>query len=136
MWCHLVYRGGAVTDDKAPDEGGNILAGHAGMSEQVLMKQIMIAVSEHGGRVWRNNSGAYKDAKGHFIRYGVASPGGSDLIGYTRRGQFLAIEVKYGRTAVTSEQRRFVESVRAAGGVGVIAYTIEDVLEALERKHD
>lgn len=104
------------------------------MSEQVLMKQIMVAVSEHGGRIWRNNCGAYKDARGHFIRYGVASPGGSDLLGYTRDGRFLAVEVKYGRTPVTDEQRRFVDAVKAAGGVGVIAYCIEDVLEALERR--
>lgn len=105
------------------------------MSEQALIKQIMVAVSQRGGRLWRNNCGAYKDTRGHFIRYGVANPGGSDLIGYTHDGRFLAVEVKYGRTATTVQQAAFVAAVDAAGGVGVVAHCLDDVILALTKQN-
>lgn len=101
------------------------------MSEQALIKQIMVAVSQRGGRVWRNNIGAYKDARVYYVRYGVCNPGGSDLLGYTHDGRFLAIEVKYGRTPTTPQQQAFVDAVNAAGGVGVVAHCLDDVIAAL-----
>ena len=63
--------------------------------EQNIQKLIMLALSEAGCLVWRNNVGSYTTVDGAFIRYGVGGVGGSDLIGiYKPTGQFLAIEVK------------------------------------------
>lgn len=104
------------------------------MTEAVLSREIMLAVSRVGARLFRNNVGQLQDIDGRWIRYGVCNPGGSDLIGWTADGRFLAVEVKHGRTVTTSQQIRFVEAVRKSGGVGVIARSVEDVLQALGSK--
>ena len=118
------------------------------MSESELQREIMKAVTEAGGRVFRNNTGL-----GWVGRTGVkhetdgtvtvmihgARPlhaglcvGSSDLIGYYR-GRFLSIEVKVGRHVITDAQENFLEQVRAAGGIAVCARSVDEVLDALRR---
>lgn len=104
------------------------------MTEPALIREILTAASRVGARLFRNNVGQLQDIEGRWIRYGVCNPGGSDLIGWTADGRFLAIEVKAGRTVTTSQQIRFVEAVAKAGGVGIIARSVEDVMRALGSK--
>lgn len=105
------------------------------MSETLLQHDIMKAVTETGGRLFRNNIGAWEWAPGMFVRYGVCNPGGSDLIGWTSTGKFLAVETKSvgGRTDKKrrEQQENFIAQVNAAGGIGIIARSVEDVLEVL-----
>jgi hypothetical protein len=81
--------------------------------------------------LFRNQSGQYQ-AEGRWIRYGIANPGGSDLIGWTtvevtpemvgrKVAIFSAIEVKTPTGRPTLEQTRFIEAVRRAGGIACIA---------------
>jgi len=93
---------------------------------------------EHGSgpaRLWRNNTGALKDATGRLVRYGLC-PGSSDLIGLRTRiiteadlghrfAQFVAIEVK-DRGRATPEQQAFIAMVQAAGGLAGIARSVDD----------
>ena len=76
------------------------------MNEMNRLRAIMLGLSTPGVRLFRNNCGALKDADGRLIRYGVANPGGSDLIGWRsltvtpdmvgrKLAVFLAIEVKH-----------------------------------------
>lgn len=83
-------------------------------------------------RLWRNNSGKLPDPRtGRWVQFGVASPGGSDLIGYRtititpdmvgrRIAVFTAIEVKTATGRATPAQRNFIEHIRAAGGISAI----------------
>lgn len=97
--------------------------------ETVLQGKIMIALSEAGHRGLRNNSGAYKCPKsGRLVRYGVGSPGGSDLIGWSKDGRFLAVEVKTAKGRATKEQLAFIAAVRASGGYAGIARSVEDAI--------
>jgi hypothetical protein len=107
------------------------------MNEMNRLRAIMLGLSTPGVRLFRNNCGALKDAEGRLIRYGVANPGGSDLIGWRSVtvtpdmvGQnlavFLAIEVKGERTRVTDQQRNFLDRVKADGGLAGVARTVED----------
>lgn len=109
------------------------------MSEQRIQQAIRIALSEGGCRVFRNNCGAYKDAEGRFVRYGVASPGGSDLIGWKsvtvthdmlgqRLAVFVAVEVKGPKTPVRPEQTNFIERVIEAGGFAGVARSTQEAL--------
>lgn len=98
---------------------------------------------EHGAgpaRLWRNNTGALKDAQGRLVRYGLC-PGSSDLIGLRTRiitesdlghrfAQFVAIEVK-DRGRLTPEQERFITMVQAAGGLAGVARSPEDARDIL-----
>lgn len=101
------------------------------MKESNLLKLCQLEASKHGAVTLRNNIGAYKHAKGYFIHYGVGGSGGSDLIGWTRDGRFLAIETKIIGRNPTPEQVNFLAQVNKAGGIGILAYSVEDVTKAL-----
>ena len=77
------------------------------------------------------------------MKYGVANPGGSDLIGWVtvvvdqsmvgkKVAVFTAIEVKTPGVATTPEQAAFVKAVRASGGVGEVVRSVEEGIAALE----
>lgn len=113
------------------------------MNEMNRLRAIMIGLSTPGVRLFRNNCGALKDADGRLIRYGVANPGGSDLIGWKsvtitpemvgqKLAVFLAIEVKGERTRVTDQQRNFIERVRLDGGIAGVARSVDDALAITE----
>lgn len=88
--------------------------------------------SQVGMRLSRNNCGRLRDKWGSYVSFGVFSPGGSDLIGFTpvtitaehvgrKVAVFTAVELKCGKTKVTSTQHHFIESVKENGGIAVIA---------------
>lgn len=97
-------------------------------SEADIQRACMIEASNCGAIVWRNNTGAYNDGD-RFIRYGLCK-GSSDLIGIYE-GRFLAIEVKTPKGRATKHQMNFLNAVNAAGGIGFIAKSPEDVKKHL-----
>lgn len=113
------------------------------MNEMNRLRAIMLGLSTPGVRLFRNNCGALKDAEGRLIRYGVANPGGSDLIGWRSvtvtpdmLGQkiavFLAIEVKGERGKATDAQVNFISRVKADGGLAGVARSIDDALGIIQ----
>lgn len=103
--------------------------------EAKVQNDIRIACGAGPARLWRNNTGALKDAAGRLVRYGLC-PGSSDLIGLRQItitpdmvGQtvavFTAIEVK-DRGRATPEQQAFITMVQAAGGLAGIARSVDD----------
>jgi hypothetical protein len=64
------------------------------------------------------------------VRYGF--PGCADILGQMADGRFLAIEVKAARGQATEAQVAFLLQVRRAGGVAILARSIEDVQAGLE----
>jgi hypothetical protein len=108
----------------------------AGRSDELAVQNAIRL--EHGtgpARLWRNNTGALKDAQGRLVRYGLC-PGSSDLIGLRTItitpdmvGQtvavFTAIEVK-DRGRPTPEQLGFIAMVQSAGGLAGVARSTDD----------
>ena len=105
------------------------------MSEGVLMRKIQAALRK-SCVLFRNQSGAYK-AGNTYIRYGIANPGGADLIGWTqitvtpdmvgrKVAVFCALEVKTPRGRTTKEQELFISAVRNAGGIAEIVRSEEE----------
>jgi hypothetical protein len=94
-------------------------------------------------RLWRNNSGKLPDPRtGRWVQFGVASPGGSDLIGYRsititpdmvgqRVAVFTAIEVKTATGRATPAQRNFIDHIRKAGGIAGIVRSVGDAQRML-----
>lgn len=76
--------------------------------------------------VFRNNCGVAQLRGGHSVRFGVGSPGGSDLIGLDRNGRFLALEIKTPAGRLSTEQRRFGELVSARGGLYLVLRSVDD----------
>lgn len=94
-------------------------------------------------RLWRNNSGKLPDPRtGRWVQFGVASPGGSDLIGYRsvtitqdmvgqRVAIFAAIEIKTETGRATPAQRNFIDHIRRAGGIAGIVRSVADAQQIL-----
>lgn len=80
---------------------------------------------------WNNrNVGVYDKRKGKYIPSTVK--GVSDIIGVLPDGKFLAIEVKVKPNKPTEHQRWFLEQVELNGGVSILAYSLQDVIDALK----
>ena len=100
------------------------------MREQDIQRLIMLALSEAGCLIFRNNVGVLKNAAGIPIRFGLAV-GSSDLIGIAPGGRFLAVEIKTPTGKATPEQLLFIEAVRARGGIAGIARSPAEALALL-----
>lgn len=95
------------------------------MTELQLLKAIQLEAPKFGCRLFRNNVGVLKDARGRAVRFGLCT-GSSDLIGWTPRGRFLAVEVKQLGKKPTIQQVQFIGSVRQHGGVGFWVDSLEE----------
>ena len=100
------------------------------MKESDIQRLIMLALSEAGCLIFRNNTGVLKNAAGIPIKFGLCV-GSSDLIGITPTGRFLAVEIKTSKGRATTEQLRFIDAVRARGGVAGIARSPAEALALL-----
>jgi hypothetical protein len=109
--------------------------------EKDIQASILDLLSYHKKVAWaeRMNTGAmpssYTTKSGRtnkrFVRF--AFKGCSDIIGQLKTGHFLAVEVKRPGNTATDEQEAFLGRVSKAGGLAVLAYSAEEVQEALER---
>ena len=97
-------------------------------AESNLQARIMLALSEAGCLVWRNNTGVLPDRRGIPIRFGLC-PGSADIIGIAPGGQFLAVEVKTKTGRATDAQHAFIAAVIRAGGRAGIARSPEEAVE-------
>jgi hypothetical protein len=90
---------------------------------------------------WRNNNAGIRrrTQQGREFWQAPAMKGVSDILGWvsirwvTLQGEaravarFLAIETKQPGRKPTPEQKVFLERVREGGGIGIVAYSIEDL---------
>ncbi len=117
------------------------------MTEGDLQRDIMLAVSKTGARVFRNNTaqgwvGQLVSKVTRQFGFGVilenARPlhaglctGSSDLIGWTSTGRFLGIEVKTSKGRVSAEQQNFIDAVNQAGGLAFVARSVDEAVAKL-----
>ena|SRR5690554_763162 len=111
--------------------------------ETKIQRLIMLALSEAGCTVWRNETaGAWIGKQIHragdqvtltdarMMKFGLCV-GSSDIVGIAPDGRFLAIEVKTPTGRPTKEQLRFIEAVRNAGGIAGIARSPQEALDLI-----
>jgi hypothetical protein len=109
--------------------------------EADLYGELAIDATRLDHRMWRNNVGKakYRDRYGKVfvVPYGIPGPGGSDMLGYTKRkitpemvGQtiavFTAAECKRKGKKAEDDQAKFLEAVRNAGGISGVVRSVED----------
>ena len=112
------------------------------MIESELQRRIMVAMSNAGARVFRNQVGQYPLQDGRVLRSGLCV-GSSDLIGWhsveitpdmigRRVAVFTAVEVKGQHGRLSGPQQIFLNAVRSAGGIAVEARDVDSAVAALK----
>jgi hypothetical protein len=93
-------------------------------------------------KLWRNNCGQMQAKNGQWVRYGIANPGGSDLIGYLpviitaehvgrTLAVFVAIEAKSSDGRLRPEQQQFLKVASELGAIVCVAKSEADAEMAL-----
>ena len=102
------------------------------MKESNIAREILLAASKQGHRLFINARGMAYTRNGNPIRFGLGANGSSDLIGWTRDGLFAAIEVKKPKgSVIRSGQPEFVAAVIQAGGRAGIVRSVDEALAVL-----
>mgnify|MGYP001600444766 FL=1 len=73
--------------------------------------------------------GIFKKATGSYIPLPLQDRGISDIIGCLHGGRFFAIEVKAPGNKMTKEQANYLAKVAKAGGLAILAYSLDDVIK-------
>ena len=98
------------------------------MKEANVQALIMMALSDAGCLVWRQNTGVLPDRNGRLVRFGLCV-GSSDIVGIAPDGKFLAIEVKTALGQPTDAQLNFIRAVQRHGGRAGIARSAAEAVE-------
>jgi hypothetical protein len=77
------------------------------------------------------NVGIYKKDTGKYIPLAYGEKGISDIIACSPTGRFWAVEVKAPGKKPTEEQLDFLARVNAAGGKGILAFSLDEVMAAV-----
>lgn len=70
--------------------------------------------------------------EGKYVPIKTGTRGTADILACAPDGRFWAIEVKRKGGRVSPEQREYLDRINANGGVGIVAFSIDDVVAALE----
>ena len=103
--------------------------------EREILPQIIRAMNFHPkiAFAFRSGSGAFRVGLPGKERYFKANfRGCSDLIAMSKKGIFIACEVKREGEQPTVEQKTFLDEVNANGGLGFVARSVSDMHKALE----
>lgn len=99
------------------------------MSETLFVKEIMLYLQQRRDLMcWRNNVGAGVISN-RYVQFGCK--GHADIFAILKGGKFVAIEAKYGKGKQSPDQKKFQEEIEALGAQYILAYKLEDVIEAL-----
>ena len=94
--------------------------------ETILMRKMMVALSDAGHFVMRTNAGVFYNATGERVTIGF--PGLSDLVGCTYDGRFFAIEVKLPGEKPRPDQQKFLDAMQRTGALAGCAHSVEEAL--------
>lgn len=79
--------------------------------------------------VRNNNNGVYDPIKKIFRRNSV-TPGMPDIVGFTKDGQYIGVEVKTGRDVQSEFQKRFQAECEQRGAIYILARSVDNVIDA------
>jgi hypothetical protein len=99
--------------------------------EKVIQAAIMLEATKLGARLFRNQVGVYHLADGRTLSSGLCF-GSADLIGWTKTGRFLSVEVKRPGGKPSAQQIHWMEQVNKSGGLAGICWSVEDVRNLLQ----
>lgn len=101
-------------------------------TEQQIQKAILDYLKLKRYVVFKHrNVGIYKKSTNSYIPLSFGEIGISDIIGCSPEGKFVAIEVKKHGGVATEAQKDFLKRIEQNGGISLLAYSIDDVMNVL-----
>jgi hypothetical protein len=101
--------------------------------ESFVLTACLDYLRAHRVFAWRNNTGALRaqtpEGRGRFVRFGLL--GSSDILGVLPGGRMLAVECKSSVGRCSESQNLFLASIHEAGGVAIVARSMEELAVAL-----
>jgi hypothetical protein len=109
---------------------------HLKPSEHSICNSIIEMLNYQGHHVWRQNAGQVEAVNkyGQKHRIMIGRAGVSDVIGVSKTGRFIAIEVKTPerRKYVTEAQQMFLEDIKRHHGIAGVATSEGEALAIVE----
>jgi hypothetical protein len=105
--------------------------------ETPLTYEVIAYLRCFGFIAWRQNSGVakYRGKDGNQRRVEFGFTGLSDVGAiHPGSGRFVAVETKMPGKDATTEQREFLDEVNAAGGVGIVAHSLDELHDELVKR--
>jgi hypothetical protein len=106
------------------------------VSEQDLVNAILDYLHLNGAWAERINSGTQviEAANGKRRVFRGAKKGTADILACWPGGLFMAVEAKLIGNTTTPDQDLFLETIRDAGGLAIVAYSVDDVEAAIRKR--
>lgn len=101
------------------------------VNEIDLMHGVMLAASQAGNMIFRTNVGKVRMSDGRWFDTGLPK-GHSDLYGFRPDGKVFYIETKMHSRVPTPEQVTFLKAVINRGGIGGVAYSVDEAMAIIE----
>lgn len=102
--------------------------------EKATQKLILEYLNNNKFYCWRNNTGMiFSEYKGKKRAWYAGMKGSSDIIGVAPNGKFIGIEVKGKGNKPSLSQQMFLAEVTKRGGYALVAYSLEDVVDFIEK---
>jgi hypothetical protein len=80
---------------------------------------------------WRNNTGAFKNDYGQFVRFGKKDS--ADITGIDpKTGRRIEIECKAPGESLRAGQREFLDMINRCYGIGICVHSVEELKEQLK----
>jgi hypothetical protein len=100
------------------------------MKQETILQKAILDLLAHIPNTYffRASSGLIKTQIGNYFRTG--KKGLPDICG-VMNGKFYGIEVKFGKNKLSTFQKQAQEEIEKAGGIYVVAYSIDNVIEGL-----
>lgn len=124
---------GRLTEKPATQTNASTMVIKSDVKESEIQKAILDYL--HLKRILafkHRNVGIYKKSTDRYIPLSYGEKGISDIIGCLPDGRFLAIEVKKPGGKPSPEQVAFLERVNVNGGLGILAYGLEEVIQKVQ----
>lgn len=93
-------------------------------SESDIQKAILDYLCARRIFHYRNNTGAAKMQNGRFVSFGIK--GAPDIV-CVHKGKYIGIEVKSEKGKQSDEQKAFQKALEFAGGIYILARSLDDV---------
>ena len=100
--------------------------------EGAVVRACLDYLALRGIVAWRNNTTGIYDKRRGAYRPSAGRNGVADILGVLPGGRFLAVECKAGKGRLSPAQVDFQRDIIRQGGLHIVAYRVEDVIEVLQ----